>query len=382
MEDKSFINLTNDEYINKMNIDPRLVEALKNVLIKIQTYFNEHGFSHIENYEEYMIKYLVEESDYKLNIVIEKLPASIGGCYSFIARKLIINEDVINNTPDELEHVLCHEFLHFLVDHSIDIMYGDRWYGEDFIDEGYTELLAREICPSNGIYYGPIPNLFDFYNKVTGTKSNFELFLSHQLPDLMIQGYYRQFIVPGAKSMEKYLQAEYEGDRWKEDQDYLDTQRSILEKCTEVSISSFDDIKNLVELLQSRPAPDNDWIKEFILNHSMNYINSYDNPQDIQQLLEEYIDLYNALKKYDGFDVVEIIVGNTILYCDGQNIWGMPEDMEYYYTYIDGNEVLKFHDKEGNTAVFDFHHIDLKKRNQDIYARISEIEEKIYSYQK
>jgi hypothetical protein len=380
MENTSFIDFCNDDYISKMNIDPRLVDALKNVLKKIQVYFNNNGYSNIENYQEYLMNYLVLDSEYKLNIGIEELNTSIGGYYNFYNRQLSINSDVINNHPEELEHVLCHEFIHFLVHHSIDLMYGDRWVGEDFIDEGYTELLAREICPSNGIYYGPIPNLLDFYNKVTGTKNNFQMFLSHQLPDLMIKSHYpHMFTMHGSKALNNYENGEYYGNMWQQDSEYLETQRSIINDRLEVDINSFDDLKNLITLLNCRPALDGEWITSYIVDKCGTLISSYDNEEEATNLIVEYINLYNSLKKYDGKDICEIIVGSHILVCDGETISGIDDDIEYYYTYSNGKQILRFHDKEGNTTDFDYINVDVTERNKVIYNRIEEIEQVLSS---
>ena len=50
MEDKSFLYYTQDEIIDKLDIDPRLIEPFKRVMHKIQEYFNAHGYTQERDY--------------------------------------------------------------------------------------------------------------------------------------------------------------------------------------------------------------------------------------------------------------------------------------------------------------------------------------------
>ena len=50
MEDTSFIDLLREENLSRINIDPRLIDAFKNVMKNIQLYFNEKGYSSEREY--------------------------------------------------------------------------------------------------------------------------------------------------------------------------------------------------------------------------------------------------------------------------------------------------------------------------------------------
>ena len=45
MNDKSFLELTNEEILSKIKIDPRLREPFKRVMQKMQAYFNANGYT-------------------------------------------------------------------------------------------------------------------------------------------------------------------------------------------------------------------------------------------------------------------------------------------------------------------------------------------------
>ena len=382
MEDKSFINICSDENLQKINIDPRLVEAFKGAMYKIQKYFNEHGFSSKINFEEYLRMFLLEDSDEKLSIVVGDLPSSVGGEYNYYASNIVINTLAVIENPEELEHIICHEFIHFLVHHSVERMNGDKWGGEKFLDEAITELLAREICPSGGVYYGPLPNMLRFFNGITNSRENFEHFLDHQLQDLIRAGFYPNALRRhGDRCLEKYENGDYNDDMWQYDSEYLAMQRELIEEKVVANISSFADLKNLMELLAERPALDEEWITDFVLSNCEELINSYDNPEEARALITEYVMLKNSLLKYGGRDVCEVIVGDHVLYCDEETMYGVTDDIKYYYIIENGKSLLEFSDKKGHVVKFDYENIDIKARRKNIESRIEEIE-KVLNNQK
>ena len=163
MEDKSFLEVVSDENIKKIDIDNLLVSAFKNMIIELQNYFNKEGYTKEINYKDFLEEYLLSDSNRKLKIIVTGLlPETVGGDYSSSKCEIRINKDVLNESSETIEHILCHEFIHFLVHHEKDILNGDRLGGETFIDEGYTEQLARMIIPNDSDYYGPIPNILEF----------------------------------------------------------------------------------------------------------------------------------------------------------------------------------------------------------------------------
>lgn len=292
--------------------------------------------------------------------------------YSFFDKNIKIN-DLIVEYEEEL-HALGHEFIHFLVHHSIDLMFSDRWAGERFIDEAYTELLTRYIFGSKTIYYGPIPDLLDFFNKVTEESVNFKILLSHQLPTMIRNNHYpMSFRIYGDNCLDKFENGEYENGEYQNDEDYLNIQRSIILERLNLTINDFNDLKHILNLLANRPALDEEWIKNYITIKAQNMLDTLDNEDKC--LIYRYIDLYNDLNRYNKKDVFEFCLGNKIIAYDGNFLYNMTEDINYYFTYKESKQILKFNDEKGNSYVLDFQNIDLSKRKRIIYEELEQIEE-------
>ena len=163
MIDTSFIDLIKEENIDKINIDKSLIESFKLAMIKIQEYFNKKNYFNGTKYVEFFNEFLLKNSERKLKIIVSnQLKEGVAGSYSSNSCSLEVNKDYINSNTNVLAHIICHEFIHFITHHKNDILFGDKWAGETFVDEGFTEQLAREIIPVEIEYYGPIPNLIDY----------------------------------------------------------------------------------------------------------------------------------------------------------------------------------------------------------------------------
>ena len=59
MRKQVFLELTKEENLKKLNIDPRLVDSFKRVMIKIQQYFDSHGYSEKVDFETIINDYLL-----------------------------------------------------------------------------------------------------------------------------------------------------------------------------------------------------------------------------------------------------------------------------------------------------------------------------------
>jgi len=372
MNDRCFINVTNENNLIKVNIDSRLIESFKRVMLKLQYYLNEHDLSLEVNYEEYLNKYLLSESKEKLSIIVDELDYSIGGDYSSNEKRIRINEDVLNNHIEELDHVLCHEFIHFLIHHHSDILYGSNFMGQLFIDEAFTELLAREVIPSKNIYYGALPNIMNFYNKLVGNNINYSYLFSHKLQDLMRSGYFpKTFIIHGDNCMQKYKDGEYKDDNYQYDSEYLGMQRDIINQFCNFEITNFTDLKVFLEILGNRPALDEEWVTNFIFEHIKPYMDSL--PEEKYNYLFEYISLYNSLLKYNQRDVCEIVLGEHLLLFDGNNIEGLNNDITYSFVISGNKSLLQLKDKKGNSINFDYQNADIFERKKTIKQRIEEL---------
>ena len=115
MEDKSFLYFTQDEVIEKMNIDSRLVESFKRVMKTIQKCFNANGYTSERNYFEYLKKYLLDSGNQNLEFQIESMEDMVGGYYYKNKHKICINPSRLKTSDNDLVSTLCHVLIHFLV---------------------------------------------------------------------------------------------------------------------------------------------------------------------------------------------------------------------------------------------------------------------------
>lgn len=56
MEDKSFLELINEEILKEIKIDPRLREPFKKIMKKLQAYFNANGYTTQTDYKTFLKK--------------------------------------------------------------------------------------------------------------------------------------------------------------------------------------------------------------------------------------------------------------------------------------------------------------------------------------
>ena len=146
----SFINLTKEENINRINIDPRLVDSFKRVMYKIQEYFNANGYSTQRDYERYFEEYLLD-SDFSIQLNDE--PSKIGAAGFYIKSENRICIDIKYIDDEQLDSILCHEFIHFLVKHGL--KFGEcstEIYKGKFINEALTEMIEEIFHENKGRY--------------------------------------------------------------------------------------------------------------------------------------------------------------------------------------------------------------------------------------
>ena len=161
-----FLELTTEENLRKLNIDPRLVDSFKRVMAKVQQYFDSHGYSDKIDFETIVNDYLLpketvdreairhsEEFIKELNDAREnqkQLEAIVSITLDPIEEEKFLDEYIKRNyniglsfeveskekvemhsgiykdklktigikesalISDRLDQILCHEFVHFL----------------------------------------------------------------------------------------------------------------------------------------------------------------------------------------------------------------------------------------------------------------------------
>lgn len=184
MEDTSFLYFTQDDIIKKIDIDPRLVDSFKRVMVKLQDYFNANGYTSQRDYKEYIEKYLLNSGNKNMRFYIDKIERkNVGGFYAGGVKfngernEICINEEILKRNPEVLDSTLCHEFIHFLVMHGLekgkaeeDIIYGG------FINESLTEMLTQQMYPNSNAYDAQVA-MQKYANLVSGKSNNFSRFL-------------------------------------------------------------------------------------------------------------------------------------------------------------------------------------------------------------
>ena len=232
MRKQVFLELTKEENLKKLNIDPRLVDSFKRVMIKIQQYFDSHGYSEKVDFETIINDYLLprevvdreairrstefirelnaakekqkqleeivtitinplEEDEFldeyiKKNYAVglsikvdskEKFVAH-AGIYKNTVNAIEIRESVLSSTW--LDNVLCHEFIHFLT------ICGQEKFGSVkqtmmcAIYEPLTEMLASDVFGINPTSYENYCDFMKYVNLLCGV-DGFECFVQRKL---------------------------------------------------------------------------------------------------------------------------------------------------------------------------------------------------------
>lgn len=143
MKDKPFIYLLNN--MDKLDIDEAMVPVFKELLEKMEIYFEENNLINSIDYVDFFDKYLIADSQDKIKFrlkINEDIYNSSPSCYDPKIKTLTVNDYELDM------HKLCHEFIHLLVWRTIDDNSKEKALiqnSETFFDEGATENLARNI---------------------------------------------------------------------------------------------------------------------------------------------------------------------------------------------------------------------------------------------
>ena len=228
-----FLELTTEENLRKLNIDPRLVDSFKRVMAKVQQYFDSHGYSDKIDFETIVNDYLLpketvdreairhsEEFIKELNDAREnqkQLEAIVSITLDPIEEEKFLDEYIKRNyniglsfeveskekvemhsgiykdklktigikesalISDRLDQILCHEFVHFLT------MCGKEKFGsvEETMKpatyEPLTEMLSSDIFGVKPEGYYSYCELMQYLNLLAGV-DNYDYFIQRQ-PD-------------------------------------------------------------------------------------------------------------------------------------------------------------------------------------------------------
>ena len=242
MGKQAFLELTTEENLRKLNIDPRLVDSFKRVMTKIQAYFDSHGYSDKIDFETIVNDYLLPKEtidreairhsaefikelndarevlkqletilstslddidenhfldnfikkNYKVGLSVEvdtkKTTVEARGEYHDDINTLRIKKDPKEFSPEELDSILCHEFIHCLTMCGKDKLGAISDEMQVSMYEPLTEMLSTEIL--NGDYpkaYFNYCEVMKYINRLAGV-NDYSSFLSRKLDER-----YKQF---------------------------------------------------------------------------------------------------------------------------------------------------------------------------------------------
>ena len=291
MDDKSFLELTNEEILSKIKIDPRLREPFKRVMKKMQAYFNANGYTAQRDYKAFFEENLIGK-DFKIYVSDE--PSKMGALGFYAKAKQCICIDEKKLSSNRIESTLCHEFTHFLVMNEKSVPSG-------FINEAQTEIFTRQIYPTS-CSYEPQVRMMEFANILTNNANNFSLFLQGGIDSRHTSSMWNDFYNRVSLYQKKFANTPYKIGEAIKDEDYISAQRCIImNNIHSHLIKSFDDYEEILEKLSYAPIKDEEWMNNFITGIEKNIINNI-RDKKIREItlskFKEYRDIKNKLSKY------------------------------------------------------------------------------------
>lgn len=275
MEDTSFIDLIKEENLEKIVIDERLIPVFKQCMIDFQRYFNHMGYTKDRNYKDFFDKYLLHPY-YRLLIQCNKKPNSelCDGYYSYADRKIVIKEDLLEESFSDILGVFAHEFIHFLV---LDNLNNKRQFINDnySINEAMTEMLKARIYPQLEVSYLANMEMLKFWFTMNDKELKLDTFLKNA-NDLEIDNIFIQLLNNYEFSLKEGDEHIYNAKRNKK---YKSIQRYLMEELEFDADLTLDEYESIVSKLAKRPIED------------INFVNRY------YKCLEEY--LCNSLNIID-----------------------------------------------------------------------------------
>ena len=297
---------------DKLNVAPELEQTFKNVIRRMAVYFEANGYLDKRDYTEMFKKYLID-GDFKFEVSDEPSKIGAGGFYNFFENRIVIDSNIMENGL-ELEQVLCHEFIHFLVMHDI---YKKR-FTEDkkirFINEAFTESLARNIYPEvKTNAYEPQVKMMDFANILMGKANNYGLFLQTGSDGLNSSAALMHFIREVNSYHSNFSETGFLMGTAAKNEDYINAQRDLINICIKAhNIKTVDQYVEVLEKLLHRPVEDAEFISK-LLDNIENFIISstlvaYDKKEvepELKKQLKEMRDTFIKCKDSLYEDVYE-----------------------------------------------------------------------------
>lgn len=342
MSKQVFLELTSEENIKKLNIDPRLTDSFKRVMTRIQEYFDNHGYSGMVDYESILNEYLFPQEEinkdtfrqneefinalnhakdvqkqlesivstkldpiddeqflndyikknYKVGFSFEVEPEKEqmhGGIYKDDLKIIAVKESLLTAGSDRLDETLCHEFIHFLTMCGKDKLSSVSQVMTPAIYEPLTEMLASDIIGVKPDGYARYCEFMKYINLLVGV-DNYEYFIKRQLDPK-----YEEMNIPFAE-----IQDEFDKHRFHKEAGYLDEaglNNVVYSAATQLIFREYDNIDDLTDdMIKIYSAPQ-----------------LYSNIENLQELQDSIIDLYLSQKNITNPEVknkIKLLIQN------------------------------------------------------------------------
>ena len=379
MTESIFTNLMNEQNFSRINIDSRLVDSFKRVLDKLQTYFDANGYTSQRDYQKFFEDYLLKDMDSKLKMIVSSEPSKIGAAGFYRHRQGIaeIHIDELYLKKEELlDSIFCHEFIHFLAMRGLDDMeYPDpEIKNGGFINEALTEMLTQQIYP-NSKAYQPQVDMLKFANLLTGNVNNYSRFLRGKVDCKGGASSWNNFFAAANAYQKTWKDKGFVMSQAINDPDYINAQQYIIRANIHPHlISSFDEYKKWISILQQRPAPDDEFIDKLYEEMDRGLIDKLglknDKLKDIMyRQLSEYRQLSSSFEMYEGKDVYEFeIAGKKVAIDKDRNLYGRTALGGYSSSWNPNTGIWEL--KVGNESIkLDVNTIDFGKRKRDLVEK-------------
>ncbi len=304
MDKRPFLYLTQEEIIDKINIDPRLVKAFTNVMKRMDSYFLVNGYYELKDYIKFFEDYLIGQ-DFSIRCNDEPSKIGAGGFYNRSKKTIAI--DVSHLDKDDLESIICHEFIHFLVMHDlVPARHSQELVRGGFFNEALTEMLTQQIYP-NSRAYEPQVRMVTFSNLLSNQVNNYRSFLKGHWSGP--GSAWANYIASASKYYDKFYNKGYSFGEAVKDEDYLKAQRCAIDAFVRCSkLTDFDTYLEILDKLDSAPIPDDIYTEKVLREKEYQLMsNVYGSNNAICDYLrkkfETLITLRKLSKKYNGVPV-------------------------------------------------------------------------------
>lgn len=379
MEDKSFLYFLQDDFINKIDIDPRLVPSFKRILTKIQNYFNANNYTKERNYQEFLEKNLLNSSLNNMRFYVGKIEKKgVSGFYNKSRNEICINENQLNLSTDTLDSTLCHEFIHFLVMHDLIPSQAEpEIINGGFINEALTEMLTQKMYPNSNAYDAQVA-LHKYANLLSDEVNNYSRFLKgfvdarRSTPDwINYVAYANEFQKDFSK--QGYISLALA----QTNKNFIEAQRHLLNLFIKPNVKkSFDEYIDCIKKLSKRVVSDNEYVNQMIKNLDQTMVESIklkDNKLNelLLNKLAEIRSLVLQLEKYKGNQVYEFeIADRKLAINENLNIFGNLIGVVCNFNPNNKTMTLNYNN---DVVTLNLNDIDFNQRNEKIQSQISKL---------